>query len=123
MTKIIKKYRTAKQNDALHLYFEMIAQALNGEGLDVRLVLNVISEKGIDMMWSKELVKELLWRRIQKRFTGKESTTQLDSIGEITKIYDMLNKFLAENFFISPEFPSLQSLIDKQNENNNNNSK
>ena len=117
MTKIIKKYRTAKQNDALHLYFEMIAQALNGEGLDVRLVLNVISEKGIDMMWSKELVKELLWRRIQKRFTGKESTTQLDSIGEITKIYDMLNKFLAENFFITTPFPSLDALIEKNAKN------
>ena len=121
MTKIIKKYRTAKQNDALHLYFEMIAQALNREGLDVRLVLNVISEKGIDMMWSKELVKELLWRPIQKKWVGKHSTTKLDSIGEITQIYDMLNKFLAENFYISEQFPSLQSLIDKQNENKHNN--
>lgn len=118
MTKIIKKYRTAKQNDALHLYFEMIAQALNGEGLDVRLVLNVISEKGIDMIWSKELVKELLWRPIQKKWVGKHSTTELDSIGEITQIYDMLNKFLAENFFISPEFPSIQALIEKNETNN-----
>src|SRR3990167_10825815 len=95
------KKLTKKQNDALHLYFEMIAQALNREGLDVRVVLQVIAEKGVDMMWSKELVKELLWRNIQKKFTGKQSTTQLDSIGEITKIYDMLNKFLAQEFFIS----------------------
>lgn len=108
------KKRTKKQNDALHLYFEFIAQALNREGLDVRVVLQVIAEKGVDMMWSKELVKELLWRRIQKKFTGKQSTTELDSIGEITQIYDMLNKFLSENFYITEPFPSIESLMEKQ---------
>jgi hypothetical protein len=94
----------------------MIAQVLNNEGLDVRVVLQVIAEKGIDMMWSKELVKELLWRRIQKKYLGKQSTTQLNSIGEITQIYDMLNKFLAQEFFITEPFPSLESLMEKQNE-------
>src|SRR3990167_3753924 len=115
----LSKKRTKKQNDALHLYFEMIAQALNREGLDVRIVLQVIAEKGVDMMWSKELVKELLWRKIQKKFTGKKSTTELDSIGEITQIYDMLNKFLAENFYITEPFPSLESLMEKQITKNN----
>ena len=112
------KKRTEAQNNALHLYFEMIAQALNREGLDIRVVLQVIAEKGVDMMWSKELVKELLWRRIQKKYLGKHSTTELDSIGEITQIYDMLNKFLSENFFITQPFPSLESLMEKQNEKN-----
>lgn len=92
----------------------MIAEALNNEGLDVRVVLQVIAEKGVDMMWSKELVKELLWRRIQKRYLNKQSTTQLDSIGEITEIYDMLNKFLGEQFFITQPFPSIESLMEKQ---------
>lgn len=102
--------RTKNQNAALHLYFTQIAEALNNEGLNVRVVLQVIEEKGVDMMWSKELVKELLWRRIQKKYLDKQSTTELDSIGDITQIYDILNKFLAENFYISEEFPSLESL-------------
>lgn len=113
--------RTEKQNDTLHLYFELIAEALNREGLDVRVVLQVIAEKGVDMMWSKELVKELLWRRIQKKYLNKQSTTQLDSIGEITQIYDMLNKFLAQEFFISEPFPSLESLMEKDGNNKNRN--
>ena len=104
--------RTERQNNALHLYFQMIADALNNEGLDARVVLQVIAEKGVDMMWSKELVKELLWRRIQKKYLGKQSTTELDSIGEITQIYDMLNKFLSENFFITEKFPSIESLME-----------
>jgi len=107
----MKKLRTPKQNDSLHLYFEMIAEALNNEGIDVRVVLQVISEKGVDMMWSKELVKELLWRNIQKKYLGKKSTTQLET-KDIDKIYDMLNKFLAENFHITQPFPSIESLIE-----------
>ena len=102
--------RTKNQNAALHLYFTHIAEALNSEGYDVRVVLQVISEKGIDMMWSPTLVKELLWRRIQKKYLGKKSTTELDSLGDITQIYDIMNKFLAENFYISEEFPSIESL-------------
>lgn len=109
-----KRKRTEAQNNALHLYFEMIAEALNREGFDVRIVLQVIAEKGVDMMWSKELVKELLWRKVQKKYLGKHSTTELDSVGEITEIYDMLNKFLSEHFFIATPFPSLESLMEKQ---------
>jgi len=115
MYKKISK-RTTKQNDSLHLYFQMIADALNQEGLDVRVVLQVIAEKGVDMMWSKELVKELLWRKIQKKYLGKQSTTELDSIGEITQIYDILNKFLSQEFFITQPFPSIETLMEKQND-------
>ena len=114
------KKRTEAQNNALHLYFQMIADALNNEGLDVRVVLQVIAEKGVDMMWAKELVKELLWRRIQKKYLNKQSTTELDSTGEITQIYDMLNKFLSQEFFISQEFPSLESLENGNNKNHDN---
>ena len=105
-------FRTEKQNDSLHLYFENVAQALNEQGLTVRVVLEVIEERGVDMMWSKELVKEILWRRIQKKNLGKQSTTQLES-DEITKIYDMLNKFLSEEFYIHEPFPSIETLEEK----------
>lgn len=114
--------RTKKQNDSLHKFYELIAEALNREGLDVRVVLQVIAEKGVDMMWSKELVKELLWRPIQKKHLKKHSTTELDSIKDINEVYDMLNKFLSQNFFITEPFPSLESLMEKQNEHKTTNS-
>ena len=107
-----KVNRTQKQNSALHLYFEMIAEALNREGYDVRIVLQVIAEKGVDFMWSKELVKEVLWRKIQNKYLGKKSTTELDSIGDITEIYDILNKFLSQEFEIHVPFPSIETLED-----------
>ena len=71
-------------------------------------------------MWSRELVKEILWRKVQKKYTGKKSTTELDSTGEITQIHDILNKFLSENFHIHVPFPSIETLIEKQNGQDNN---
>lgn len=104
--------RTKKQNDSLHLYFENLAQHLNNEGYDVRIVLQVMAQKGIDMYWSKEIIKEL-WRAIQKVELGKQSTTELNSTDDIIKIHDILNKFLSENFFINEPFPSIKYLMKK----------
>lgn len=110
--------RTDKQNAALHLFFRQVAEALNHEGYDVRVVLQVIAEGGVDMMWSGELVKELLWRKIQRKYTGKHSTTELDSTGDITEIYDSLNKFLGENFYVHVPFPSIETLDEEQSKKN-----
>ena len=109
----MKKQRTQAQNNALHLFFEQVAKALNDNGYDVRVVLQVIADKGVDMFWSKETVKELLWKKVQKKYLDKNSTTELDSVGEITEIYEMLNKFLGENFYIHVPFPSIETLINE----------
>lgn len=115
--RIYHSKRTKKQNDSLHLYFENLAQHLNNEGYDVRIVFQVLAEKGIDVFWSKTIVKEL-WRMIQKAELGKVSTTELDSTGEITKIHDILNKFLSENFYINEPFPSIETLMEKHERQN-----
>ena len=116
--KLKKNNRTKKQNDSLHLYFENLAQHLNNEGYDVRIVFQVLAEKGIDVFWSKTIVKEL-WRMIQKAELGKTSTTELDSANEITQIHDILNKFLSENFYINEPFPSIESLMEHDQNRNN----
>jgi hypothetical protein len=103
------KQRTKKQNDALHLLFQMIADALNDGGYDVQLVL----KKTLDVSWTKLLVKELLWKRAQWVQLGKKSTAQLTR-KEVDKVYDEINNFLAVNFHISEPFPSLNELILQQ---------
>lgn len=102
-------YRSKKENRSLHKLFELIAKELNNNGFDVRIVLQVIAQKGVDMMWSGKLIKELLWRTIQVKYMGERSTTKLTT-EDIDNILQMLNKFLAENFHISAPFPSLESL-------------
>ena len=78
--------RTIPQNNALHLYFQMVADALNDAGYDVRHVV----KPDIDIPWTKELVKNHLWRPVQKLAFEKESTTELLKQKEIDKIWEIL---------------------------------
>jgi hypothetical protein len=105
--------RTPTQNNALHLYFALVAKELNDAGLDVRRVM----KPGIDINWSPYMVKELLWKPVQLLYTGKRSTTELDKVKEINEIYEIFNRHLGERFgefgVTHIPFPSLEELEKK----------
>jgi hypothetical protein len=94
--------RSPEQNNALHLYFERLAEALNGGGYEMKAVMKV---KKIDVPWSKERIKENLWKPLEEAMLSKSSTTEL-SRGEVNEVYEVLNRWTAQNFGISVEFPS-----------------
>lgn len=96
-----KGIRTLKQNDSLHLYYELLATALNDAGLDMKKVL----KPHVNISWNKENIKTYLWKPLQKAITGKESTKELDKVSEITEIYEHLNRHLSEKFGVSVPFP------------------
>ena len=92
--------RTPTQNNALHKYFELVAEALNDAGYDIQKTIT----HQMDIPWAKESVKELIWRQAQKTYLGKISTTEL-STKDIDGIYDIVNRYLSQ-FGISVPFPS-----------------
>jgi len=107
--------RTERQNNALHLFFRMLAERLNEAGLDMRTVL----KPGIDIPWNAKTVKEYLWRPIQKVYLGKRSTTELDKNEDIDQIYEILYRHLSEKFGVNlPDFPSIERQIYKDNKTN-----
>lgn len=95
--------RTSRQSKALHTYFELVARELNEKRLSQRMLLDRL--KSIDVPNSKESIKDL-WRAVQMRYIGKKSTTNLTG-EDIDKIYDALNKALAERLEIHVPFPDL----------------
>lgn len=99
------KKRTNLQNRALHIYFQMLANALNDSGLDMKKVL----KPEVDIPWNKDTVKNYLWRPIQKAQIGKESTTELTT-KEIDLIFNTLNRHIAK-FGIHEPFPSIEYII------------
>lgn len=103
----IKGKRTLKQNRALHLYFTLLANALNDAGFDMKKTIR----EDIDIRWSGKMVKELLWRPIQKVHLRKHSTTRLKK-DDIDKIYDILNKAIGERTGVFVEFPNEDYLIE-----------
>ena len=102
--------RTLKQNNALHLWFEFLAAALNDAGLDMRTVL----KPGVSIPWTPDTVKEQLWRPIQIAMLQKKSTTELET-PEVSKVEEVLVRHLVEKFgqfFEPPNFPSVEQLVD-----------
>ncbi len=97
--------RTLTQNAAMHLFFEHLSQTLNEAGLDVMSTM----KKDVAIPWSARLVKEMIWRPVQKAVLGKDSTTKLNKL-EISDVYDVINRHMSENHGIGVSFPSEASL-------------
>jgi len=86
--------RTGKQNNSLHLFFEHFAKELNDAGLDMKKVL----KPHVDISWTKDSVKEYLWKPLQEAITGKVSTKSLDKTSEIGEVYERLVRHFSEKF-------------------------
>lgn len=92
--------RTKQQNKALHVYCRNLAAALSDAGLDMKKTI----KPEVELPWSDDLVKQFLWRPIQKAVTGKESTAHLKK-EEYNQVYEVLNRHLADKFGVSVPFP------------------
>lgn len=93
--------RTDRQNRALHKYCELLAEALNDAGLDMKTVL----KPEVDIPWTKESVKNHLWRPIQTIMIDKASTTEMTT-ADPGEIYLVLDRHIAEKFGVHVEWPS-----------------
>jgi len=96
------KQRSALQNKALHKYCEMLAETLNDRGLDMVLVLH--REPEMKISWTKQAVKEKLWRPVQEAMLNKKSTTKANR-DEYSKVYDELNRLMIDLHGVSVPWP------------------
>lgn len=104
-----EKNRTELQNRALHKFFEILAEEMNETGIDFRSVILELPKA--DISATKQNIKDMIWRPVQKALLLKKSTTQLTT-KEIDVIYNHLNRFFAEHFkFQIPNFPSIESMM------------
>ena len=103
------KQRTLRQNAALHVLFDLLAEELNTAGLDMRKTL----KESIDIPWNGDTVKNYLWRPIQEAQLRKTSTTELTT-RDIDKVFETLNKHLGERFALHVDFPSIGDVIEEQ---------
>jgi hypothetical protein len=83
---------TRQQQKSLHLYYQLLADSLNDSGWTIQKFL----KHAVEINWTKDLVKELLWRPIQKMLVQKSSTTKLDKTQEIDLIYDHITRHVGE---------------------------
>lgn len=95
--------RTPQQNKSLHKLFSMYAEQLNDAGYDQKAILE---KKVLPTPNTMESIKGI-FKAVQAAMyptDGKISTTDLDT-KQIQQVYIVLDKFIAENFGISIEWP------------------
>lgn len=95
-----EEQRTILQNKALHKYFELLAEALNNAGWDMKKTL----KEEVEIPWTKESVKNHLWRPIQEIMLSKHSTTELNTKNP-SEIYAVLDRHLSSKTGVHVEFP------------------
>lgn len=95
------KARSSQQNRALHKYLSMLADALNNAGYDMRNTLR----HDIDLPWSPEMVKDLIWRPVQIAMFNTESTAKMKR-SDYSKVWEVLNRHTSEKFGIYVQWPS-----------------
>jgi hypothetical protein len=84
----------------MHKYFDMLAQALNDAGLDMRATL----KEGVDIPWDAYTIKRDIWKPIQVAKFDIESTGDLET-PQVGKIYEILNRHLSDRFGVHVPFP------------------
>lgn len=99
------KYRTEQQNKAMHKYFTLASDELNDKGITLTQLLEIIISK-VQLMITPNVIKEQVWKPIQKALSGTESTRAIRKDGDIDKVYDSVNKALSEQLQCYIPFPS-----------------
>lgn len=106
---LMDKPITRPQQNAIHKYFELVAEALNEAGISRYEYAELVKSRGIELPWTKENVKEDMWKLIQYAKLKKERTRDLNKL-EVDDIQREMHNFLATRFGINVDFPSEESL-------------
>jgi hypothetical protein len=91
----------------------MVAEALNEAGISRYEYAELVKSRGAELSWTKENVKEDMWKLIQYAKLKKASTTELSKL-EVDDIQMEMHNFLASKFGINVDFPSEESQFQGQ---------
>ena len=96
-----------QQRKAIYVYCNLLAKAFNKAGIMRRLILPGGME--IETSWSKESVKDDIWRELQKALCGSESVNDLEP-REVNEIYKHINRDVAAPQGVHVPFPRWEDL-------------
>jgi hypothetical protein len=86
------------------LWCKWVAEALNDAGLE--MVVNLPTGKQWTIPWSKDTVKENIWRPVQEAIIGKQSTTEAYR-PEYNQVYEVIHsRFAGHHGITLPLWPS-----------------
>jgi len=93
--------RTPKQQASIELFCKQGAEAFNEAGITRQEAIELIT---LELPWSQESFKELVWRTMQKAKGWGDKTSELET-EQVEPVYEWCNLFTGK-FGISVKFPS-----------------
>ena len=99
--------RTHLQNRAMQKWWAIISEKLNDAGWTKKKYYEV---KVVDVDWTPESFGEDVWRGIQEAMYQHRRTSKLEP-AQVSKVYEVVNKHIANTCGVSEDFPSVDSLI------------
>ena len=102
-----EKQRTTLMNRSFHLAMTQISRDMVQQGIDQRMLLD--SFQGYNVPVTPEFLKEV-FKSIIFQLYRKTSTRDLTT-SQMTESFDVLGKFLGENFGYEAVWPSMETLM------------
>jgi hypothetical protein len=66
--------------------------------------MKAVLKPDVEIPFTPYMVKEYLWKPVQKYMLGKEHTAELTT-AEVTKVYEVVNRLLGEKHGLHVDFP------------------
>jgi hypothetical protein len=107
-----EKTRTSLQNKSIHKWLQLLADILNEHGLDQRKFL----KPSIEIPWSKDSCKEMIYKPILEAYSKKKSTTEMTT-KDIDAVFDIITKHIGEKWHLHIPFCSIENQIDWDKDN------
>ncbi len=103
------RQRTNTQNNAIHKFCRMIADACNAAGFEYE-IKSVLTGGFIEMPWTMERVKSAIWSEVQlAMYPEKKGTSSLNT-DEVSEVANVIMRHLAEKRGLNIPFPSKDEL-------------
>ena len=96
--------RTLTQNAALHQWCRECAEVLKCSDLEYSALVDILCNKGIEVMWDEEVFKNLVRSTLHSVY-GIDSTAEADT-KQYNKIYEAFCRLFGSNGVTLPPWPT-----------------
>ncbi len=98
--------KTEAQRNAVHVWMREVAQILNDNGIDKRVVIHKMATRGLDTQWTEASFKEDVYKPVFQAVAAKQSTEEASTTDHDVVIQG-LQKWVAQEWgVVLPPFPS-----------------
>jgi len=100
------KPKTDTQRAAIHVWLRDLATILNDSGLERIAIMEKLKSKGVELPWTLESTKEIIYKPVLEAMTGKTSTEKMNTV-EPCAVAIVIARHMGERYGVTcPPWPT-----------------